>query len=494
MGLKREGKRPQQEEEEEEGGGFIIQKLRNGEAIRVSSSSSTPPPIWRIEASSFQHHGLNRDAFNEFLLDFPTTTISARKLCASLWQIQPHQTAPLRRRRRHDKLFQQPASATNLRRGVSVSFVQHHRSIEPNCYATQPIHSSKHCNLAEAAQCNCKVTPTSTLEAKGRIRESSCNHKTSRELLKVLNRIQRIREQHASNISVVKGLKAELDLSRAQIKELRREKQMKILMKQMAEDKFAVQSAEEELEDERRSRRHSEILHWRLSQELSEVKSLFYGSLRELDRERKARILLENLCDEFAIRTRDFQQESHSLKHKSEKKNDDVGADRDNHDRLILDISEAWLDERMQMKVEKAGDDLVEMINSVVDRLGFDIETFLRTRRSVNLRKYGNSSPKEIREIHPCHYNSLDSFPIKEPIIAPVNMHEDDTANAENFGSASGEGHGKTTSVDQEKEGRKISTGKQVKTSVKTALINEIEVSTVCEEPEQVAQESDHRS
>ncbi|XP_028770454.1 uncharacterized protein At5g41620-like [Neltuma alba] len=367
------------------------------------------------------------------------------------------------------------------------------------------------------------------MEVKGRIRESSCNLKTSRELLRVLNRIQSIREQHASNMSAVKGLKVELDLSRGQIKELKRGKQMnswqmKSLVKQMADDKFvrknnahdrlkvAVQSVEEDLEDERRSRRHSESLYWRPAQELSEVKSLFYGSLRELERERKARILLENLCDEFAIRIRDCEQESCSVKQNSVK-NDEVGADGDNHGRLILDISEAWLDERMKMKVTKASDDLLG-INSVVDKLGFDIETFLRAKRSVNLRKYENSSPKEVREIHPCQYNSLDSFPLQESISAPVNMHDDDDddTNAENLGAAFGERHGIISSIDQEKKGSQISTGKQVqskqiKTNTshddeerlfmernsndRTALINETEISTVCEEPVQVAQESD---
>ncbi|XP_054790292.1 uncharacterized protein LOC129295758 isoform X1 [Prosopis cineraria] len=344
--------------------------------------------------------------------------------------------------------------------------------------------------LKQTARCNCEVTPTSSLDVKGRIRESSCcNFKTSRGLLKVLNRIQSIKEQHASNISVVNDLKVELDLSRAQIKELKREKQMNIwqiksLTKQTAEKKFvrrnnandrlkiAVQSVEEELEGETRSRRHSESLHCRLALELSEVKSLFYGSLRALERERKARILLENLCDEFAIGIKDYKQE---------------------------------------MKEAKSGDDLVE-INSVVDKLGFDIETFLRAKGSVNLRKYGNSYPEElVREVYPCQYYSLDSFPLKDQSIgAPVNVHDDD--NAKNFGSASGEGYGNIRSIDQEKKGGQISTRKQVQTkqiksslshdenqrrfvernsSDRTSLINETEVSTVWEEPAQVAQESD---
>ena len=110
------------------------------------------------------------------------------------------------------------------------------------------------------------VNPISSLEFKGWITESSRNPKTSRELLKVLNRIWSLEEQHASNISVVKALKMELELSWAQVKELQQEKQlnkrdMENLMEQIAEEKLvrknkehdkikaAIQSVMQEIED-----------------------------------------------------------------------------------------------------------------------------------------------------------------------------------------------------------------------------------------------------
>ncbi|KAF5945008.1 hypothetical protein HYC85_015236, partial [Camellia sinensis] len=59
----------------------------------------------------------------------------------------------------------------------------------------------------------------------GRIGESSFSLKISTELLEVLNRIWSLKEQHAFNTSLVNALKRELDHSRAQIKELLREKE-----------------------------------------------------------------------------------------------------------------------------------------------------------------------------------------------------------------------------------------------------------------------------
>lgn len=337
-------------------------------------------------------------------------------------------------------------------------------------------------------------------------------------MLKVLNRIQNLEEQHASNMSVAKALKMELDLPRAQIKELQREKQTNrremedtIVRKNKEHGrlKVAVQLIREELEDERKLRKHSESLHRRLVRELSEVKSSFSGCLRELERERKARILLENLCDEFAKGIRDYEQEVRSSIQKSEK-GDRVGGD--SLDRLILHISEAWLDERMQTKLPETGDDLVE-INSVVHKLGLDIETFLHAKRSVDLKKYGNSTPKVLKEVYPGRYSS-DSFQVKEAISTLRHMPEEDTIDTDNFGQKrdSGEGLGNISTIDQEKKGsqnsmRKLVQSKEIvedilvqehagqnmsygdikswfvpkRSSDKTAVTNDTEVSTVYE-------------
>ncbi|KAJ1414677.1 hypothetical protein SESBI_18616 [Sesbania bispinosa] len=337
----------------------------------------------------------------------------------------------------------QPAFARSLRKHVKPSHVQHHRSVERNDCALQPVSPASYSSSMEVAPDD-HLNPISSLGFKGRIGESSCNPKTSKELVKVFNRICCLEEQYVSNIAAAKALKMELDHSQAQVKELLQEKQMnkqemKSLMKQMTEDKLvrknkehdkikaAVQSVKEEIEDERRLRKHSESLHRRLARELSEVKSSFCGSLKDLERERKARILLENLCDDFAKGIRDYEHEVRSLMQNGEKGQ----VKGDSLDKLILHISEAWLDERKQMKLVQAGNDLPEK-DSIVDKLGVDIETFLRAKRSIDLRRDGNFSTKELKEIYPC-LHSLDSFPLKETISAPHNMVEEDSIGTDIF-------------------------------------------------------------
>ena len=209
---------------------------------------------------------------------------------------------------------------------------------------------------------------------------------------------------------------------------------MENLMKQRTEEqivrknkehdkiKVAIQSVMKEIEDERRLRKHSESLHRRLAWELSEVKSSFSGSLRDLEKERNTRILLENLCDDFAKGIRDYEYEVHSLVHDNSEQGQ-AQVKGDSLDRLILHLSDAWLDERKQMKLVQAGHDLPEIDSSIVDKLGVDIETFLNAKRSVNSRRYSNSSTKEAKEIYPC----LHSFPVKEAIRAPLNVAEEDS-------------------------------------------------------------------
>ncbi|XWS50039.1 hypothetical protein CRYUN_Cryun12cG0054000 [Craigia yunnanensis] len=271
--------------------------------------------------------------------------------------------------------------------------MKHHRSIEKNNNALQPVSSASYGSSMEVAPYNPAVTPSSSLDFRGSIGESHYNLKTSTELLKVLNHIWILEEQHASNISLIKALKMELDHARVRIKELFRGQQadrheIDDLMKQIAEDKLvrkskeqdrvhaAVQSVRDELEDERKLRKRSESLHRKLAREVSEAKASVSNALKDLERERKSRKLLEDLCDEFAGGIKSYEQDVHTLRQKS----DEDWAGVANHDRLILHLSESWLDERMQMKLEEAQSGFAEQ-NSIVDRLGFEIETFLQAKQ-----------------------------------------------------------------------------------------------------------------
>ena len=244
----------------------------------------------------------------------------------------------------------------------------------------------------QMAPYNRAATPDSSIELRGRMGEPSYSFKTSTELLKVLNRIWTLEEQHASNVSLVKALKTELDHARKRIKELLRDQQgsrhkIDELMKQLSQDNFArkskdherleaaLQSVRDELEDERKLRKRSESLHRKLARELFEIKVALSTTVKELENERKSSELLEDLCDEFAKSTREYAKQVHDLKQKSDR--DWTGIT--DHDKLILHVSESWLDERAQKKDREA------QKASIVDKLRPEIETFLTARQTADV-------------------------------------------------------------------------------------------------------------
>lgn len=68
----------------------MVKKLKRGVLVgKRRGLCSTPPPIWRLELYS-EHHSNKPNS--EFLnLRTTTTSISARNLCASLWEIESYQ-------------------------------------------------------------------------------------------------------------------------------------------------------------------------------------------------------------------------------------------------------------------------------------------------------------------------------------------------------------------------------------------------------------------
>ncbi|KAL8556671.1 hypothetical protein ACS0TY_004207 [Phlomoides rotata] len=391
---------------------------------------------------------------------FPVPSVSARKLAATLWELhhyklQPDQMhhgggAPLPRLRRlnHDHLYKDktalepldpspgslylPGSSNSLRRHVAASLMQHHQSAERNNHALQPVSPASYGSSMEIAPYNPAVTPTSSIELKGRNGETSYSLRTSTELLKVLNRIWSLEEQHVSSTSLVKSLKKELGHARAQIKILLREQQtdrheMDELMKQITDDKVvrknkeqdrintAIQSMRDEVEDERRLRKRSESLHRKLARELYDVKTTLAKVSKEMENERRSCILLEDLCDEFALGIRGYEKEVHGLRQKCDKD----WTERGDRDQLILHFSETWLDERMQKKLQN------KETKSVVEKLSPEIEAFLQAKRTASSKINGTKNPTFRR-------SSLESIPLNMAASAPRDEEdEDDSASSD---------------------------------------------------------------
>ncbi|GMJ06230.1 hypothetical protein like AT5G41620 [Hibiscus trionum] len=469
--MKREEKSEQGLAEKEEN---LCEKLSRSVLVvgkRKAAGPCTPLPSWKLyHPQPLLHHNNNHPPPPPPPPPPAAAAVSARKLAALLWEF--HQYLPHHKmhrgggvsntngryhQRHHSNKNKaidfshfladpcpssdpdQPESSSSLRRHIAQTLMKHHRSIEKNNQALQPVSPASYGSSMEVAPYNPAATPSSSVSFRGRIGDSHYNLKTSTELLKVLNHIWSLEEQHVSNISLIKTLKKELDHARVRIKDLLRDQQacrreIDDLMKQIAEDKLvrkskeqdrvhaAVQSVRDELEDERKLRKRSENLHRKLAREVSESKAFLSNALKDLERERKSRKLLEDLCDEFARGIKSYQQEVHRLRQKSDEDWTGVA----DHDRLILHISESWLDERMQMKLDEAQSGFPEL-NSIVDRLGFEIETFLQAKQiSTSVSKRTDYLSRKDRR------KSLESVPLNEAVSAGKDVSdEEDSASSD---------------------------------------------------------------
>ncbi|XP_024996931.1 uncharacterized protein At5g41620 [Cynara cardunculus var. scolymus] len=336
-------------------------KLKNGILIGKKANKTTPSKLGFHNSSSL-------------LRNFPmNNSVSARKIGANLWEVQPqfnfskdhadHGGAAANlshhRRRRHrshdierfedsDRLDekqppdsdpQPPEIETISRSNIRELPSLRHLSVGKNGNDLQHVSSASCCSSMQVTPFIKAATPI------------GYTVKTSTHLLKILNRIWNLEEQHSLNVALIKTLKRELGISRAQIttliEERKRDRQEMDEWKKSINDrkKKAIESTRDELLD---------------------IKS-------SLMRERKARILLESLCDEFANGIRDYEQKVRFLQQNRGKKDQLVSENEP--DRLILHVSEAWLDERVQMKC-----DFSEK-TSISDNLCCEIETFLEAKK-----------------------------------------------------------------------------------------------------------------
>ncbi|KAL8201041.1 hypothetical protein R6Q57_012380 [Mikania cordata] len=380
---------------------------------------------------------------------------SARKLGATVWELHQynlpfakmhhggggggigrnHRNMQLSRlhhhhhHHRHHLLEDKPdpypelGSASSLRRHVAASLMQHQQAIQRNRNTERAVSPASYGSSSmEIAPYNPAVTPTSSIEFKGGNRETGYSLKTSTELLKVLNRIWSLEELHAANITLIRDMKRELDLARSKIKELARDRhEMEHLMKQITEDKqghanAAIQSVRDELEDERKLRKRSETLHRKLARELYETKTSLVDALKDMEKERRSRVLLEDLCDEFAWGIKSYEHELHSLKHMNPDKGNGSSF-RSARDGVILHISESWLDERMQTKQETTS-----AKKSVVEKLGSELEAFLEGKRK-GMQNVGPGSGPVVGPMARRRH-SLESIPLNLATSAPPDDEE----------------------------------------------------------------------
>jgi len=301
-------------------------------------------------------------------------------------------------------------------------------------HAVQPFSPASYASSTKGSNIDRAINQGRAFDVKSRSRVADYNLNTSTELLKVLNRIWSLEEQQTANMSVVKALKLELQQAHTHIKELKQERrgyhhEVASLMRQLSEDKLVRKNKNREkiegalcslqdVEGERHLRWHSEDLHRKSGRELSEIKSAFLKAIKDLEKEKKTNRLLEDLCDQFALGIRSYEDEVSLLKQRH------VNYEH-KFDKSVLHISEAWLDERMQMQNIDVQQDLLQK-DTVTERLSSEIEAFLLAKISASSKNNDVKCMNYTRRGSSLRRQSLESVHLNGTTSAPQVAEDDD--------------------------------------------------------------------
>uniref|UniRef100_A0A0A9GDT2 Uncharacterized protein n=1 Tax=Arundo donax TaxID=35708 RepID=A0A0A9GDT2_ARUDO len=223
------------------------------------------------------------------------------------------------------------------------------------------------------------------------------------------------------------SLREELMLAQDRIHELESEcrstkKQLDHLVKNLAEEKASWKSREhdkvhhildavkEELNREKKHRQRAEMMNSKLLSDLSEMKFAAKHYLQDYEKERKARVLMEEVCDELAKEIAEDKAEVEALRSESMKIRDEL-----EEEEKMLQMAEVWREERVQMKLVDAKL-ILENKYSQLSKLQDELEDFLCSQPGNNPEKRIVSEAEKLREaICSMKINGTKEFSYKPP-------------------------------------------------------------------------------
>ncbi|XP_030522242.1 sodium channel and clathrin linker 1 isoform X2 [Rhodamnia argentea] len=412
----------------------LVRRYRLKRAILVGkrAGSSTPVPTWRTGAKSPPLMVPNaclaaQNGGGRVKKEVP---VSARKLAATLWEINGV-TSPgegsdldvtmdqkLSRRREKDARLSHSGSLVPrlsvpnhspvlLQRKGQAGGGNHRRR---GSAVSQKLLITDYIEGGQDSYSNASLIEIEATKGKNRAEDRRTRLKdvvssltTSKELLKVLFRVGGLEKQHKPTVALVSALGIELDRSIIQVEHLIHEErshshQIDFLMKHFAEEKAswrrkererirsAISHMAEEVDVEKKLRRQTERLNKKLGQELAGMKSSLSRAMKELESEKRAKEILEQVCDELASGIGEDRAQVEELKRESAKVLEEVEKERE-----MLQLADGLREERVQMKLSEAKYHFEEK-NAAVEKLRAELEAYMRSKTSKD-----SSSPKSER-------------------------------------------------------------------------------------------------
>lgn len=385
-------------------------------AMRILESPRYPPPPSQSGSKSKQ------------------APVSARKLAATLWEMNEIPSPSVKEMSDHVKMKKEVkakdrvSTARSIRSGSlppHLSDPSHsppsermdrsgignrHRRTPSNSHRLRlteqhhhvgPLDSFSNASFMEIETRSRAQTPaSSTVGVKPRLKDVSNALTTSKELLKIINRMWGHEDHPSSSMSLISALHTELERARLQVNQLIHEQrsdqnEINYLMKCFAEEKAswktkereiveaAIESVAGELDVERKLRRRLESLNKKLGRELAETKASLLKVVKELETEKREREIIEKVCDELARDVDEDKTEIDKQRRVSTKACHEVEKEKE-----MMQLTDMLREERAQKKLSEAKYQHEEK-NAAVDMLRNQLEAFLGSKQ---VREKGRSS------------------------------------------------------------------------------------------------------
>jgi hypothetical protein len=215
---------------------------------------------------------------------------------------------------------------------------------------------------------------------------------------KALEEVKQIYSQskHLVNKTGVSELEYELKQAQNRIIELEAEQQsskkkLEHFLKKLSDERAMwrgrehekiraiIDDMKDELHREKKNRQRAELVNSKLVNELADFKLSAKRFMQDYEKERKARELIEEVCDELAKEIGEDKAEAEALKRESLKLREEV-----DDERKMLQMAEVWREERVQMKLVDVKV-MLEVKYSQMNMLVADIENFLSSKGDSNV-------------------------------------------------------------------------------------------------------------
>ncbi|KAL2328438.1 hypothetical protein Fmac_021865 [Flemingia macrophylla] len=413
----------------------LVRRYRFKRAILVGKKggSSTPVPLWKTRTSSpslpTQHTTKPLHSCASMLPSKDKElSVSARKLAATLWEINDLPPSRVKKEFEVDQVRGCKEKGRSRGKGVRSGLLRPQMSDPSHTPATERMkglegdnckrrvsgfshqlhsgdyyldaldaHNRAHfIEEVENQLRNEKNRGKCTGGVKNRLKQARSGLSTSKKLLKVLNQMC-LREQQASSMPLVLALGSELDRVCHQIDQLIEEQRSNVnqndieyVMKQFAEEKAAwkrrerervhdaIKHVTEELVVEKKLRRQTERLNKKIAKEMASVKASHLKASKELEREKRAKEILEQICDELARGIGEDRAQVEELKRESAKVREEVEKERE-----MLQLADVLREERVQMKLSEAKYQFEEK-NAFLEKLRKELENYMRSKDGQN--------------------------------------------------------------------------------------------------------------